>query len=77
MVDINPEHAGLQPENAIIIKPWEGKGGDQGLVDLIPFLECALIPIESKFISCTMLIKRSNRHLQPSRRPTDPKSVRG
>ncbi len=40
MLDINAEHAALQPENAIIIKPWEGKGGDKGLVDLIPFLEC-------------------------------------
>lgn len=40
MLDTNPEHAALQPENAIIIPPWEGKGGEQGLVELIPFLEC-------------------------------------
>lgn len=40
MIDTNPEHSALQPENAIIIKPWEGKGGERGLVDLIPFLEC-------------------------------------
>jgi len=40
MIDTNPEHAALQPENAVIIKPWEGKGGERGLVDLIPFLEC-------------------------------------
>jgi import inner membrane translocase subunit TIM50 len=24
MIDTNPEHAALQPENAVIIKPWEG-----------------------------------------------------
>jgi import inner membrane translocase subunit TIM50 len=40
MIDTNAEHANLQPENAVIIKPWEGKGGERGLVDLIPFLEC-------------------------------------
>jgi import inner membrane translocase subunit TIM50 len=40
MIDTNAEHAALQPENAVIIKPWEGKGGERGLVDLIPFLEC-------------------------------------
>lgn len=39
LLDINAEHSALQPENAIIIKPWEGAGGDKGLVDLIPFLE--------------------------------------
>jgi len=40
MIDTNAEHAALQPENAVIIKPWEGKGGERGLIDLIPFLEC-------------------------------------
>ncbi|ORY26471.1 HAD-like domain-containing protein [Naematelia encephala] len=43
LLDTNPEHAALQPDNAIIIKPWTGQGGDKGLVDLIPFLES--IPI--------------------------------
>ena len=43
LLDINAEHAALQPENAIVIKPWEGKGGDEGLVELIPFLECKSI----------------------------------
>jgi TFIIF-interacting CTD phosphatase-like protein len=43
MIDTNPEHAALQPENAVIIKPWEGKGGERGLVDLIPFLECTFL----------------------------------
>ena len=40
MIDNNAEHAALQPDNAIIIPAWEGKGGDKGLVELIPFLEC-------------------------------------
>ncbi|GFZ44526.1 Mitochondrial import inner membrane translocase subunit TIM50 [Saitozyma sp. JCM 24511] len=39
LLDTNAEHAALQPENAIIIKPWEGQSGDKGLVDMIPFLE--------------------------------------
>jgi import inner membrane translocase subunit TIM50 len=43
MLDTNAEHSSLQPENAIVIKPWEGKGGERGLVDLIPFLECEQI----------------------------------
>lgn len=39
LLDTTPESSALQPENAIVIKPWEGKGGERGLVDLIPFLE--------------------------------------
>ena len=45
MIDTTAEHSALQPENAIVIKPWEGKGGERGLVDLIPFLECTLLPL--------------------------------
>ncbi len=55
MLDTNPEHAALQPENAIIIKPWEGKGegkgGDKGLVDMIPFLECEFRGSLSRFFT--------------------------
>ena len=41
LLDINPDHASLQPENAIIVKPWTGKQDDAaGLINLIPFLEC-------------------------------------
>jgi len=43
LLDTNPEHAALQPDNAIIIPAWEGKGGDKGLVELIPFLECKFL----------------------------------
>ncbi|GMK58797.1 hypothetical protein CspeluHIS016_0602390 [Cutaneotrichosporon spelunceum] len=39
MLDTNAEHASLQPDNAIILKPWDGSKGDRGLVDMIPFLE--------------------------------------
>lgn len=38
IVDPNPDSYMLQPENAVPIKPWEGKK-DTALVDLIPFLE--------------------------------------
>lgn len=40
MLDTNPEHSALQPDNAIVIKPWDGARGDKGLVEMIPFLEC-------------------------------------
>lgn len=40
MLDTNAEHASLQPDNAIIMKPWDGSKGDKGLVEMIPFLEC-------------------------------------
>ncbi|WWD22651.1 hypothetical protein CI109_107144 [Kwoniella shandongensis] len=39
LLDTNPEHSALQPENAITIKPWEGQPRDKGLVEMIPFLE--------------------------------------
>lgn len=56
MVDTVADHGALQPENTIAIKPWvAGKGGDRGLVDLIPFLECE---------SCPNLADGSYRHVQ-------------
>ncbi|KAL7420371.1 mitochondrial inner membrane protein required for protein import [Cryptotrichosporon argae] len=39
MLDTSAEHSALQPENAIVVKPWDGAPGDKGLVELIPFLE--------------------------------------
>ncbi|WVQ72219.1 hypothetical protein IAR50_001768 [Cryptococcus sp. DSM 104548] len=39
LLDTNEEHVGAQPENGIVVKPWDGRPGDKGLVDLIPFLE--------------------------------------
>ncbi|KAG8925278.1 mitochondrial inner membrane protein required for protein import [Tulasnella sp. 418] len=39
LVDTDPDHAFLQPENAIILPKWKGHAGDKGLVGLIPFLE--------------------------------------
>ncbi|WVN87596.1 uncharacterized protein L203_102779 [Cryptococcus depauperatus CBS 7841] len=39
VLDTNAEHVALQPENGIVIKPWDGRSGDKGLIDMIPFLE--------------------------------------
>ncbi|KAF2755517.1 hypothetical protein EJ05DRAFT_513023 [Pseudovirgaria hyperparasitica] len=39
LIDTKKDHAKLQPNNAIILPPWEGKAQDKGLVNLIPFLE--------------------------------------
>lgn len=39
MLDTNPAHAKLQPENAIIIPKWTGDPKDKELVSYIPFLE--------------------------------------
>lgn len=40
MLDTNKAHAAAQPDNALIVPKWEGNAGDDGLVALIPFLEC-------------------------------------
>lgn len=39
MLDINPEHVSLQPENAIVLEPWKGDKHDRDLLGLIPFLD--------------------------------------
>ncbi|CAG8952836.1 hypothetical protein HYFRA_00007549 [Hymenoscyphus fraxineus] len=39
VVDTKAAHVKNQPENAIILKPWQGQVGDKDLVGLIPFLE--------------------------------------
>ncbi|WFD07504.1 mitochondrial inner membrane protein required for protein import [Malassezia vespertilionis] len=39
ILDINPEHAALQPENAIIMDPWKGNKDDRELLALVPFLD--------------------------------------
>ncbi|KAG9228912.1 putative mitochondrial import inner membrane translocase subunit tim50 [Amylocarpus encephaloides] len=39
VIDTKASHVKNQPENAIILKPWEGQVGDKDLVGLIPFLE--------------------------------------
>lgn len=47
IIDTNPEHVQLQPNNAILLKPWEGQAPNRPptkeLVDLIPFLEALAI----------------------------------
>jgi import inner membrane translocase subunit TIM50 len=40
MLDTDIAHGALQPDNMVGIKAWDGKPGDRGLVDMIPFLEC-------------------------------------
>jgi len=39
IIDTDPSHVKLQPENAIVLPKWKGEPGDKGLVALIPFLE--------------------------------------
>ncbi|KAF2679957.1 hypothetical protein K458DRAFT_490343 [Lentithecium fluviatile CBS 122367] len=39
IIDTDPGHVKLQPENAIILPKWKGQPKDTGLVGLIPFLE--------------------------------------
>ncbi|KAL1651117.1 mitochondrial inner membrane protein required for protein import [Didymella pomorum] len=39
MIDTDPSHVKLQPENAIVLPKWKGEAGDKGLVAMIPFLE--------------------------------------
>ncbi|WFD32984.1 mitochondrial inner membrane protein required for protein import [Malassezia sp. CBS 17886] len=39
VLDINPEHVALQPENAIVLEPWRGDRDDRVLLGLIPFLD--------------------------------------
>ena len=39
MIDTDPSHVQLQPENAIVLPKWKGEASDKGLVAMIPFLE--------------------------------------
>lgn len=39
IIDTDPSHVKLQPENAIVLPKWKGEPGDKGLVSMIPFLE--------------------------------------
>ncbi|KAF2644547.1 HAD-like protein, partial [Massarina eburnea CBS 473.64] len=39
IIDTDPAHVKLQPENAIVLPKWKGQPGDTGLIALIPFLE--------------------------------------
>ena len=38
IIDVEPESVSAQPENALIVKPWDGKSDDY-LIQMIPFLE--------------------------------------
>lgn len=39
VIDTDPDHVSLQPENAVILAPWTGNKDDRELVGMIPFLE--------------------------------------
>ncbi|KAE8849059.1 hypothetical protein HRS9122_03075 [Pyrenophora teres f. teres] len=39
ILDTDPAHVKLQPENAIVMPKWKGDPNDKGLVAMIPFLE--------------------------------------
>lgn len=39
MLDTVSDNCSMQPDNAVIIPKWDGKAGDRGLVEMIPFLE--------------------------------------
>jgi mitochondrial import inner membrane translocase subunit TIM50 len=41
ILDTHAEHVCTHPGNAIVMPAWKGTPGDRGLVDMIPFLECA------------------------------------
>ena len=43
IIDTDPDHVSLQPENSVIITKWKGDPRDRELVGLNPFLECASI----------------------------------
>lgn len=43
LLDVNKDNASLQPDNAVIMPKWDGKPGDRGLVEMIPFLESIAI----------------------------------
>lgn len=42
MLETDPDHVSLQPDNAIIVPKWKGEPNDKGLIATIPFLECEL-----------------------------------
>lgn len=43
MMDNNPEHFSLQPDNAILVPAWDGSPDDRYLLDILPFLETLAI----------------------------------
>ncbi|EJD08232.1 HAD-like protein [Fomitiporia mediterranea MF3/22] len=43
IMDTDPEHVALQPENAIVLPKWKGDPSDKDLVAMIPFLESIAI----------------------------------
>lgn len=70
IVDTNPEAFLLQPENAVLAKPWDGNPDDTYLIQLIPFLEFLATqnvqdvrPILASFNKDTLLEEYQEREL--------------
>lgn len=82
MIDTNPDHAQLQPENAIVMSPWKGDRKDKDLVGLIPFLEGSQFPYlfggkQDLELDCSSLTHKSHRHPASPRRETHSGKVQG
>ena len=45
----------LQPENAVVVKPWKLESDDTTLLDLLPFFECKCFWFNSIYIDLVML----------------------
>lgn len=39
VLDTNPDHVSLQPENGLVLEPWLGNKDDRDLLGLVPFLD--------------------------------------
>lgn len=76
MIDTNPEHLHLQPENGIIIPKWKGdKENRAGLVNLIPFLECMSFCHSLLFCSLTFISLRDRITAVAIHQPQDVRPI--
>ncbi|KAF2124361.1 hypothetical protein P153DRAFT_426420 [Dothidotthia symphoricarpi CBS 119687] len=65
VLDTNPAHTKMQPENAIILPKWKGTPTDTDLVALIPFLEyCAMMSQSGQPLDIrTILASMAGKHI--------------
>ncbi|KAF2875773.1 hypothetical protein BDV95DRAFT_485428 [Massariosphaeria phaeospora] len=57
IIDTDPSHVKLQPENAIVLPKWKGQAGDKSLVALIPFLEYLAMMSQGSSLDVRQAIK--------------------
>ncbi|PSN64920.1 HAD-like protein [Corynespora cassiicola Philippines] len=57
IIDTDPSHVKLQPDNAIVLPKWKGTSGDKGLVSLIPFLEYLAMMSQSGPLDVRQVLK--------------------